>query len=981
MNQSKQAVARSGQMCLAGMATLVASMFLASCGGESDGAAVTKAQTASLSQPKAVLAAAAPVALNRIFKNDDPALSRSGVFDPVDGYLEQSGKTLVGSIDGRATASFALPVAGVGYYEVFMWWPQVAGSNSAAQVTVLHAGGSSTLKVDQSSLGGQWNSLGTYRFDPSKPAAVGLGSETGSRLVLDAVRFQYVGATRPELSVRGDSLPTGNAHDDYRARIDVKGGAAPYTFRATTALPDGLALDRDSGVVSGVPAATGRFRVNVEISDSSGSRRTVALGLMILNPTTEPPTAPRNLSFGVKDLAKDGAPSGTAPDLTDLHSIVAAMPEGSWSRVNLNDFSDAWAPAELRPLYQSGNPTPNRILAAWSSFAWDPNRGQLILFGGGHANYRGNDVYLWKGTTRRWERGSLPSEVVFDSLGILNPIDGADHAPASAHTYDNQVFLPILDRFLTLGGAADHGPTWLTSQPGNVARQTGPYLFDPSRADPNKVGGTTGSHVQRVAPHPEIIGGNMWQNREAFLNPNGPYVSHSFVQGCTAYAQEGGKDVVYVRQGVGDLYRYTIHNLVDPMQDTWEKVGIYWDGPGSQATCGYDPVARVLVRTAVNSVTQFVYWDLNAAGPGNKDVKMSPSDPGGEFTALMATNAVGISNCGLEHDPKRQQFALWCGDGRIWTMKPPATLSPNGWVITQQPTPQGATPTHGIGSTGVLGKWKYIHNLDVFLGLEDIVKGDIWLYKPVGWQDPGPGGGGGPGNVPPSVAISQPLSGASVSSGSSVLVAATASDSDGSLTKVEFFDGASKIGEATSAPYQLSWAAGPVGNVSLTARATDDSGAQTTSGAVMLTVTAGGPTNVPPTVSLGQPRSGASVAAGASMLIAANAGDSDGSVTKVEFFSGAAKIGEATSAPWQINWTAAPVGQVSLTAVATDNANAQTTSGAVLLTVTAGGPTNVPPAVSISQPQSGASVASGASVVVAANASDSDGSVIKVEFF
>ena len=45
-------------------------------------------------------------------------------------------------------------------------------------------------------------------------------------------------------------------------------------------------------------------------------------------------------------------------------------------------------------------------------------------------------------------------------------------------------------------------------------RTTGPYLFDPSKADGSKVGGTTGSHVTRVAPHPEIVGGNMWENRD-----------------------------------------------------------------------------------------------------------------------------------------------------------------------------------------------------------------------------------------------------------------------------------------------------------------------------------------------------------------------------------------------------------------------------------------------------------------------------------
>ena len=44
-----------------------------------------------------------------------------------------------------------------------------------------------------------------------------------------------------------------------------------------------------------------------------------------------------------------------------------------------------------------GHPGTRRIILAWSGFTWDPNRGDLLLYGGGHANYSGNDVYRWRG--------------------------------------------------------------------------------------------------------------------------------------------------------------------------------------------------------------------------------------------------------------------------------------------------------------------------------------------------------------------------------------------------------------------------------------------------------------------------------------------------------------------------------------------------------------------------------------------------------
>ena len=38
--------------------------------------------------------------------------------------------------------------------------------------------------------------------------------------------------------------------------------------------------------------------------------------------------------------------------------------------------------------------------------------------------------------------------------------------------------------------------------------------------------------------------------------------------------------------------------------------------------------------------------------------------------------------------------------------------------------------------TGVLGKWKYLASHDVMLGLGDGFEGQVWIYKPVGWQPP-----------------------------------------------------------------------------------------------------------------------------------------------------------------------------------------------------------------------------------------------------
>lgn len=94
----------------------------------------------------------------------------------------------------------------------------------------------------------------------------------------------------------------------------------------------------------------------------------------------------------------------------------------------------------------------------------------------------------------------------------------------------------------------------------------------------------------------------------------------------------------------------------------------------------------------------------------------------------------------------------------------------------------------------------------------------------------------GSGNQSPVVSITSPSNGATFTSPASITINANASDSDGSVAKVEFFNGSTKLGEDTSAPYAFSWTNVSAGTYTLTAKATDNAGASATSAAVSVTV-------------------------------------------------------------------------------------------------------------------------------------------------
>ena len=91
-------------------------------------------------------------------------------------------------------------------------------------------------------------------------------------------------------------------------------------------------------------------------------------------------------------------------------------------------------------------------------------------------------------------------------------------------------------------------------------------------------------------------------------------------------------------------------------------------------------------------------------------------------------------------------------------------------------------------------------------------------------------------NQPPQVQMSRPENNSTSYEGSPVTLAANASDSTGSIARVEFYDGGTKLAEDVSNPYAFAVRDLKEGNHSFTAVATDNYGAKSTSTPVNFTV-------------------------------------------------------------------------------------------------------------------------------------------------
>src|SRR6266446_5541428 len=99
------------------------------------------------------------------------------------------------------------------------------------------------------------------------------------------------------------------------------------------------------------------------------------------------------------------------------------------------------------------------------------------------------------------------------------------------------------------------------------------------------------------------------------------------------------------------------------------------------------------------------------------------------------------------------------------------------------------------------------------------------------------------GRLAPTVVISNPTNGSVLAAPATLALTATASDSDGSVTNVQFFQGTTSLGNLANSPYSVTVRDLAAGNYALSAVAADNAGAKVTN-SVMVRVVNPAPTTL-----------------------------------------------------------------------------------------------------------------------------------------
>jgi len=283
--------------------------------------------------------------------------------------------------------------------------------------------------------------------------------------------------------------------------------------------------------------------------------------------------------------------------------------------ITCQDYSGICGSNNLGP-----NGAMQAVVSNWSGGTFDTRRNRLIVWGGGHKAYGGNEIYAFSLNTLTWERITEPGPPQ-ECLSTL-----ADGTPNSRHTYGSLAYLSSSDKLF----AGPVGGIYCLSSKGDGNTWT----FD--------------------------FQSKKWMK----MQPGGP-AAGGFSVG-SAYDPVNNQ-VYYAGSGVKALRRYDVGT------NSWTLLSSINTYNVGETVLVYEPIRKLLVRLGGGYGYNYVAkWDIGNNNFNPVKVNHSGSDP-----------AVTGGAPGAVFDPVIKKIVAWNGgaihvldlDNGVWQKK---AVSPQG---------------------------------------------------------------------------------------------------------------------------------------------------------------------------------------------------------------------------------------------------------------------------------------------------------------
>ncbi len=355
--------------------------------------------------------------------------------------------------------------------------------------------------------------------------------------------------------------------------------------------------------------------------------------------------------------------------------FIANLKPGHWAEVPDSKMTSVFYDGPLAKQIHGGD-GPAAVVLAWSGGALDAKRDRLIIWGGGHMDYAGNEVYAFDLRTLKWERLSNPS-----SIEGYNKKSGEypDGTPASTHTYDAITYVPD-----------PYDGLFVSMLP--AIYQTG-----------------TGSLVSWFFDFKT----NKWKKL-------GPAIEGNYGNSMTVFDERTGH--VWEQGGV-----FSGHTLIleyDPGKNVWSKRNNGSDAlPYFVQTAAIDPVDHLFVAAGggLNLMLQgqpsriaLDVWNLDAVGNARTPVRSGPLD------------VENSSSPGFVWYPPGKVFVGWPNGGASVY-----SLDPKNWQWEMHPPAfdNRVVPPHTLAAGGTFGRFQYVPSMGVFVLLNGPAQ-NVYLYRP-----------------------------------------------------------------------------------------------------------------------------------------------------------------------------------------------------------------------------------------------------------
>ena len=365
---------------------------------------------------------------------------------------------------------------------------------------------------------------------------------------------------------------------------------------------------------------------------------------------------------------------------------------GKWVAVSSNTVSSV-NPCPSDGCNYSGNEGQSGVIDDWSGGAFATNlgaAGSLLIFGGGHAGYYGNEVYAFDVAQGAWSRLTNP---VSPPTCDYNTSTMAGNSPCAAHMYEALEYSAITNEFVKLGSASD-GET---------------------------VVGTANVHALNLQT-------KQW--RRGAKMPTWEGVISDDNEGAST-AWDSVRNVIWWH---GSWRAFATTNKVlrkyDPVANTWAE----YPGAniGIDQASAFDNTRRILLVVDGRTSKSVYAYDTSLDTP-----VMYKLTTTGDLTAQQS-NAIG-----LDYDPVTDQFVAWNGGSVVYTLKAPTNWKTGTWTWKAVSAGSGsASPTRN--GNGTYGRFRYVPALNAFIVVNSVT-GPTYMYKLSA-------GGGGPATGTPPTA-------------------------------------------------------------------------------------------------------------------------------------------------------------------------------------------------------------------------------------